>query len=259
MNSFYRKVPASIEEYVSGILVIDNYTVEGSFALPLFANGSPTLVFTTKKALLQAQPAGHFTMFGQTISPGALTFHEDFTLIAYFFKPHALISLFNVAGNELSNTNTDLNLLKHADSKQLQEMLLNCASVNQMLAILNNYILNLVRNKKRDFAAIAIATNLLKEQPATGSLKKVQDSLYITEKTLQRMFDKYVGISPRLYRRICQFHKAFQVVNFRNFDKLSDVAYANDYADQSHFIRTFKEFTHLTPNEYLNLGKRPDD
>jgi AraC-like DNA-binding protein len=123
---------------------------------------------------------------------------------------------------------------------------------------LNHYILHLAGNRKRDFSALAIATNLLKEQPATASLKKIQDSLYITEKTLQRMFDKYVGISPRLYRRICQFHKAFQVVNVRNFDKLSDVAYANDYADQSHFIRTFKEFTNLTPNEYLNLGKADD-
>src|SRR5688572_14543603 len=101
MNSFYRKVPPAIEEHVSGILVMDNFPVEGSFALPVFANGSPTLVFTIKKALLQQERAGHFTLFGQTIKPGAFTFHEDFTLIAYFFKPHALITLFNVAGNEL--------------------------------------------------------------------------------------------------------------------------------------------------------------
>jgi AraC-like DNA-binding protein len=258
MNAFYRKVPATIEEYVSGILVIDNYRVESSFNLPLFANGMPTLTFVTKKALLNKESSGHFTMFGQMIKPGAMTFREDFTMLAYFFKPHALITLFNVAGNELTDTYTNLNLLKHADSNQLQEMLLNCASAGEMVAVMNNYILNLARNKKREFSAIAIATALLKDQPANESIKTVQNSLHITEKTLQRMFDRYVGISPRLYKRICQFNKAFWVVNHRRFNKLSDVAYANDFADQSHFTRTFREFTNLTPNEYLNLGAGKD-
>jgi len=32
--------------------------------------------------------------------------------------------------------------------------------------------------------------------------------------------------------------------------KLSDVAYENGYADQSHFIRSFREFTGYTPSQY---------
>ncbi len=31
---------------------------------------------------------------------------------------------------------------------------------------------------------------------------------------------------------------------------ISDIAYANGYADQSHFIRNFKKFTRLSPLEF---------
>jgi AraC-like DNA-binding protein len=68
------------------------------------------------------------------------------------------------------------------------------------------------------------------------------------------MFESNVGISPRLYKRICQFDAAFQQLNRRKFAKLSDIAYQNGYADQSHFIRSFKEFTNITPKEYLAYG-----
>jgi len=43
-------------------------------------------------------------------------------------------------------------------------------------------------------------------------------------------------------------------VSHRQFQNLSDIAYDNDYADQSHYIRAFKEFTNITPKEYLHLG-----
>jgi AraC-like DNA-binding protein len=31
---------------------------------------------------------------------------------------------------------------------------------------------------------------------------------------------------------------------------LSDIAFENGYADQSHFIRAFQEFAGFTPNQY---------
>lgn len=254
MKYGYRKADASIAEYVSGILIIENFKTVNPFTLPLFANGCPTLLFQTRKASLNKQSAGHFTLFGQTVTPQALTISEDFTLIAYFFKPHSLVSLFNLQGNELSDTHVDLNLLKQSGSLEIQEKLLNCLSADEMILLLDNYILNLINKKKNDACRIDFATAIIRENLAPDNLKIVQDKLCVTEKTLQRMFESNVGLSPRLYKRICQFNAAFQQLNLRKFSKLSDIAYENSYADQSHFVRTFKEFTNLTPKEYLKLS-----
>jgi AraC-like DNA-binding protein len=78
--------------------------------------------------------------------------------------------------------------------------------------------------------------------------------LNLTERTFQRIFKKYVGITANEYRRICQFQMAFYQLKARQFDKLTDVVYDNGYFDQSHYTRSFKEFTNTTPNEYLQSG-----
>ncbi|MES3019615.1 MAG: helix-turn-helix transcriptional regulator [Bacteroidota bacterium] len=76
----------------------------------------------------------------------------------------------------------------------------------------------------------------------------------LTERTLQRMFKKFVGITPTQFRRICQFQQSFGQLRGGHFSKVSDVAFDNHFSDQSHFIRSFKEFTDTTPNDYLKKG-----
>ncbi|MBA4058005.1 MAG: AraC family transcriptional regulator, partial [Marivirga sp.] len=54
--------------------------------------------------------------------------------------------------------------------------------------------------------------------------------------------------------RICQFQLSFAQVRAKEFNTLTDVAYDNGFADQSHFIRSFREFVDTTPNHYLRWG-----
>ena len=85
-------------------------------------------------------------------------------------------------------------------------------------------------------------------------LSVLLNKLNLTERTFQRIFKKYVGITPNQYRRICQFQISFAQLRSKKFDTLTDVAYDNGFADQSHFIRSFREFTQITPGNYLKFG-----
>jgi hypothetical protein len=123
MNVAYLPPALKIAEYVQEILVIGNYQVSTPFVLPLFANGRPTLLFQTAKGQIGSS-ANHLTLFGQTVFPTSLTIKEDFTLIAYFFKPYTLNSLFGVSAQELTDSPVDLNLLSPAIRANLQEQLL---------------------------------------------------------------------------------------------------------------------------------------
>lgn len=246
-----------IAEYVERILVIDNYQITTPFSLPLFANGSPTLVFKSTKGTIGNSSTTHLTLFGQTILPEALTFTEDFTLIAYFFKPYSLLSIFGVTARELTDQPIDLNLLAPQKTAGLQGQLLNAHTTENMIGLLDNYISNLISNAKNNCPIIKYASTKIAQHPSKEVLIWVQKELHITERTFQRMFEKNIGIAPNLYRRICQFNSAFQQLNNRNHCKLSDIAFENGYADQSHYIRAFKEFTNLTPKDYLNFGSQP--
>ena len=126
---------AKITDYVHEILVIENFHVINPFILPLYANGSPTLLFQTAKGKINGN-WNNLTLFGQTVFPDTLTIKENFTLIAYFFKPFALYDLFAVSAQELTNNPINLNLLSPVITKQLQEQLLNATSLNEMLQLL---------------------------------------------------------------------------------------------------------------------------
>jgi len=72
-------IPAKkISEYVHGILVIENFNIVKPFVLPLYANGSPTLLFQTVKGEIKGS-SNHLTLFGQTVFPDTLTIKENFT------------------------------------------------------------------------------------------------------------------------------------------------------------------------------------
>jgi len=93
MKSTYLHPAPRIAEYVQELLIIENFQVTTPFVLPLFANGMPTLLFQTAKGQI-GNSTNYLTLFGQTVFPDTLTIGEDFTLIAYFFKPYVLNSLF---------------------------------------------------------------------------------------------------------------------------------------------------------------------
>ena len=243
-----------ISNYVDRILVIEEVLVTNPFTLPLYANGAPTLLFQTARGNIKNN-SNHLTLFGQTVFPETLTIHDNFTLMAYFFKPFALFALFGVSAQELTNHPIDLNLLAPSKTGQLQEQLLNAASTESMLALLDDYVFSLITKTTADCQLIRFATLAIVQNASKDALLKVQQELHITERTFQRMFEKNIGIAPNQFRRIWQFNNAFQQLNNRQFNKLTDIAFANSYADQSHYIRAFKEFTGITPKDYLKFGQ----
>ena len=243
-----------IAAYVDRILVIENKQITTPFILPLYANGVPTILFKSVRGRIGNDNSNHLTLFGQTILPEFLTLPDGFILIAYFFKPYTLISLFGVQAQELTDKPIDLDLLFPQRSVALQERLLNTDSINDMIILLDDFIFNLITNVKTECPLIKYATTQIANDPSKESLVIVQKELHITERTFQRMFESNVGVAPNLYRRICQFNAAFTQLNKRTHHKLSDIAFQNGYADQSHYIRSFKEFTNITPKEYLRFG-----
>jgi AraC-like DNA-binding protein len=122
------------------------------------------------------------------------------------------------------------------------------------VATLDQFISEQLERNYRACEVIRIATDRMMLDPGAETFSRLADEVHVTQRTFQRMFKKYVGISPNEYRRICQFQQSFQQVRSGEFDRLSDVAIDNGFSDQSHFVRSFREFAHTTPGKYLEEG-----
>jgi len=68
---------------------------------------------------------------------------------------------------------------------------------------------------------------------------------------LQRLFDEYVGVSPKWVIQRYRLHEAAERIAAAHEPLWTDIALDLGYADQAHFIRDFKKLVGLSPAEYF--------
>lgn len=72
----------------------------------------------------------------------------------------------------------------------------------------------------------------------------------VGERHLERLFKKYVGLSPKFYARIIRFNYIFQLIQQED-PAWTSITFDSGFYDQSHFIRNFKAFTGEDPSAYF--------
>jgi AraC-like DNA-binding protein len=78
----------------------------------------------------------------------------------------------------------------------------------------------------------------------------VTERFGITPRTLQRLFQRYVGVSPKWVLRRYRLHEAAAVLAREQHRPWAEVAADLGYFDQSHFIRDFTTAIGMTPVAY---------
>ena len=80
-----------------------------------------------------------------------------------------------------------------------------------------------------------------------------------TLRTLQRLFQQQVGISPKQFARLERFKHVYSLLQKPTWSK-ADSLFLSGYFDQPHFNKEFKSFTNENPdkwfshrNEFANL------
>ena len=62
---------------------------------------------------------------------------------------------------------------------------------------------------------------------------------------------KQIGISPKQLGKVIRLQTALKMLLNHKTETLTQIAYENEYYDQAHFIKDFKEFTGTNPKEFL--------
>jgi len=72
----------------------------------------------------------------------------------------------------------------------------------------------------------------------------------VSRQHLARIFRERVGVTPKLYARLARFQSSLAYAGAGEAADGADAAVALGYADQSHWIAEFKEFSGLTPHSF---------
>lgn len=248
--------PKSLQEDVE-CFRISEHTGEG-LALSVCLNGMPGLVFQHNQGhspLRSIATRSHLNSFskgaptlylyGQTTEVGVMHHKAvPFTTTQVILKPHALRNLLGVNAAEFTNRVVSLG---DFSSEELNSQLLEAENVQERVALLTEFlVVHKKRERSRD-TLVEESLRLIRENAHTIRVKHLLEHLSISESQFERRFTQSVGVSPQFYIRVKRFNEATRIMKARRFARLTDVAQALNFYDQSHFIRDVKEFSGLTP------------
>ena len=174
--------------------------------------------------------------------------------IAIKLKPAALTQLFDLKMNEYLDKIVDLDSLPNPEFGALKEkiqMLVDAGNNRQehiVKQVLDDYFKILVETTSKN--PLKSALELIFNSNGMAVVADMATAAGVTERQLERLFKKYIGLSPKYYARVIRFNYIFQLIKSEN-SSWAEIVYQSGYYDQSHFIRNFKAFTGEDPSSYF--------
>lgn len=78
----------------------------------------------------------------------------------------------------------------------------------------------------------------------------------MNKRQLQRLFQDYVGVSPKWVIKLYRLQQAAEMIDQENIKNLTELGLDLGYYDQAHFIKDFKSFIGKTPLQYSKSIKK---
>jgi AraC-like DNA-binding protein len=184
-------------------------------------------------------------LYGAGTEPSVMNFNRgSYTTLQVMFKPYALGTLLGINASILGNGWAELDEFSGGD---INDQLMDAGSDQERIGLLTGFLLRgLARAKSRD-TLIEESLRLIHQNTASITVSYLLEQLSISERQFERRFSQTVGVSPQAYIRVKRFNLAIRLMKSGQFEKLTDVAHALNFYDQSHFIREIKAFSGLTP------------
>jgi AraC-like DNA-binding protein len=77
----------------------------------------------------------------------------------------------------------------------------------------------------------------------------------LNKRTLQRLFARYVGVSPKWVIQRYRLHEAAERLAAGELIHQAELALDLGYSDQAHFVRDFKSIVGVSPAAYARAAR----
>lgn len=158
------------------------------------------------------------------------------------FMPGVLPALLNVPADELKNKNIPLQEISRHFFEKISP-LRNLSQTTEMVRVCDSIF-------EQETKHVDIVTKLFScskiEDTHRNSVKDLSQRMKMSVRHLERLFAKYIGLTPKHFlkiRRFQSFHSHLQGTR----GNLATTSLLCGYADQSHMNKEYKQLTSATP------------
>lgn len=181
---------------------------------------------------LEIEPTGETGIF-------SIRFHPD------GFMPFTTNPL-----KEMENTAVSLEKLFGTDGQEIEQQIINANSTSERIKLIEIFLLNRLTDTETIDRIVKSTVETIITANGQLSVDELSQLTQVNRRQLLRKFSSAIGLSPKQLSRTIRLQAALKMLLNDQFSNLANLAYENEYYDQAHFIKEFKEFTGSTPKEF---------
>ena len=170
-------------------------------------------------------------------------------------RPHGAAALFRIPQHELTDRIVDLQSLDSRLARCITDGVISgdwdtrADRHAALAAALDTVIAGVTASADADLIA-GHAAAFAREHRGLVRVESLAHQVGVTERQLQRLFLRDIGLSPKQYLRTVRFQEILRALQSGAPTRWADLALRFGFYDQAHFIRDFKAFTGETPSQW---------
>ena len=166
------------------------------------------------------------------------------------FLPGGFRPFIDRAVSSLSERVWDLSDVLGPTARGLNRRALAFADHQSTIDVLEQFLRAFCPRVDASMLLVQRIANAVAADRALTKVEHIVDRFDIHKRTLQRVFDDYVGVSPKWMIQRFRLIEAANQMHVADRLDWADIALTLGYADQAHFIRDFKKIVGQSPADY---------
>lgn len=170
------------------------------------------------------------------------------TIGASFF-PEGLYPFFRIPISEFRNDTICLDTILKNVANEIEAKLIHTDTISRKIELLEDFFLDqLDQNALLPLDTYKLLTHFSLSNMSINNFCLING---VHPRTFERLFNKYIGTTPKLFSRLSRFQIILNNLINRQEKNLTTLAHEFEFFDQSHFIKDFESFTGSSPLKFL--------
>ena len=136
------------------------------------------------------------------------------------------------------------------DSDTFYDRLLSTPGDDNKIELIGSFLKRILHTKSIQDTGFPKMLDLIKTTYQESRIFEFCNNHKLYYKKLERQFLQYAGYTPKEFLSVRRFYRAVEMIHRTN-NNLTSICHQLGYYDQSHFIKSFKSYTSLSPLKFV--------
>lgn len=189
-------------------------------------------------------------VFGQLTRPLEIEPTGETGIFSVRFHSNGFLPFTTIPIKDMENRTVSLAEMFEKEGIDIEQKILAATSTSERIQLIEAFLLHRLTDIKTIDRIVKSTVDMILTANGQLSVEELSKQTRINRRQLERKFSSAIGLSPKQLSKTIRLQATLKMLLGKKFTSLTSLAYENEYYDQAHFIKDFKELTGFTPKEF---------